>query len=73
MNKDFMVYTLIGQYDYESSTVLGIFASYEDMIDCVNSKTWAYDSMTYVTSFIGQECDSSQWDIEIGFPRIVRA
>ena len=68
-----MVYTLIGHYDYESSTVCGIFASYEDMIACVNSKTWAYDYMTYATSFIGQECDSAQWDIEIDFPRIARA
>jgi hypothetical protein len=70
MNKQITVYTLIGHYDYESSTVLGIFASYDDMIACVNSKTWAYDAMTYATSFIGEQFDSAQRDIEIDFPRI---
>jgi len=73
MNKDFMVYTLIGQFDYEPSTVLGVFASYDDMIAWVESKTWGYDYMTYAASFIGEQFNSTDREIEIDFPRVARA
>jgi len=44
------VYSLLGFNDYEGSTLVGVFGSVEDVIECVKSGNgdWYYDDMGYV-------------------------
>lgn len=60
------VYTLMGGYDYEGETLLGVFASKEDLLQFVESRkrgcdrrpeTLGYDSLGFVESELGQPVD----------------
>jgi len=53
------VYSLLGFFDYEGSTLVGVFGSVEDVIECVKSVTdhWYYHDMGYVESELGEKID----------------
>ena len=60
------VYSLMGGYDYEGESLLGVFASKEDLLQFVESErskhdrrpeTLGYDSLGYVESELGQPVD----------------
>ena len=51
------VFTLLGGYDYEGDTLVGVFGSEQSVLNHVQSKTWFYDSMSFVVSEIGQPVD----------------
>lgn len=54
------VYSLIGFYDYEGSTLEGVFGSVEDVMKCLesgNGKGWYYDDMGYVVSELGEKIE----------------
>jgi hypothetical protein len=63
------VYTLIGRIHYEGDTLLGVFASLDDILSYVRShqgqpdswraQTLGYDDLWYYVSQIGQQID---WD-----------
>ena len=57
------VFTLLGSYDYEGDTLVGVFGSEQSVRNHVESRTWHYDSMGFVVSEIGEPVDS-----EIGYP-----
>jgi len=48
------VFTLLGGYDYEGETLVGVFGSEQSVRKHVESKTWHYDSMCFVVSEIGE-------------------
>jgi hypothetical protein len=56
------VYSLLGFVDYEGSDFVGVFASVEDALQCVASRSdWCYDQMGYVESELGEgPLDSSE-------------
>lgn len=60
------VYSLVGSYNYEGETLLGVFATKEDLLQFVESsargllrrpETLGYDSLGYVESELGQPID----------------
>ena len=63
------VYTLMGGYDYEGETLLGVFGSKEDLMAFVEQgrrraffsgrrpETLGYDSLGFVESELGQPID----------------
>jgi len=52
------VYSLLGFVDYEGSDLVGVFASAEDALQCVASKSdWYYDQMGYVESELGAQVE----------------
>jgi hypothetical protein len=61
------VFTLLGVYDYEGFSLLGVFDSEQSLRKYVKSKTWNYDSMGFVVSEIGEPCDDDSL-VEIKFP-----
>lgn len=48
------VFTLLGGYDYEGDTLVGVFGSEQSVRKHVQSKAWFYDSMRFVVSKIGE-------------------
>lgn len=64
-----MVYTLMGDTDYEGQTLLGVFASKQDMLDYVKAEAagpqaWrvrpqllGYDGLGYVLAELGKPVD----------------
>lgn len=59
------VFSLLGFYDYEGSSLLGVFGSVEDVLKFVEEKRKGsklserldYDNLGYVVSELGQEID----------------
>jgi hypothetical protein len=51
------VFTLLGGYDYEGDTLVGVFGSEQSVRRHVESRTWHYDSMCFVVSEIGEPVD----------------
>jgi len=60
------VYSLVGGWDYEGETLLGVFASKEDLLQFVEQEkpkhqrrtdTLGYDTLGYVESELGQPID----------------
>jgi len=51
------VFTLLGSFDYEGDTLLGVFGSEQSLRKYVESKTWGYDSMYFQVSEIGEPVD----------------
>ena len=58
------VYSLLGGMDYEGTTLLGVFASREDVLQYVEQEKpncrnvlLGYDSLGYVESELGQPID----------------
>lgn len=60
------VFSLLGFYDYEGSSLVGVFGSVEDLMKFVEvrrsgvsyrSEKLGYDSLGYVVSELGQEID----------------
>ena len=60
------VYTLMGGFDYEGETLLGVFASKEDLMKFIEQEkskyrirpeTLDYDTLGYVESELGQPID----------------
>lgn len=62
------VFSLIGSYDYEGSTLLGVFGSLEDLkvyvakesVRCGYSSRLGYHQLGYVESELGQEIDQDE-------------
>ena len=52
------VFTLLGGYDYEGDTLVGVFGSEQSMRKHIESKTWHYHSMCFVVSEIGEPVDA---------------
>ena len=65
------VYTLLGFTDYEGSTLVGVFGSIEDVLQCVkNTSTIYYDSLGYVESELGKEVGDVLGEVVyVGFTR----
>lgn len=60
------VYTLLGGFDYEGESLIGVFGSKEDVLKYVEQEkskhrrrpeTLGYDSLGYVESELGQPVD----------------
>ena len=63
------VYSLVGGFDYEGETLLGVFGSKEDLLQFVESRkrgydrrdrrpeTLGYDTLGFVESELGQPID----------------
>lgn len=64
------VFSLVGTYDYEGSTLLGVFGSLEDLkvyvaiesMQCgsIYSSRLGYHQLGYVESELGQEIDQDE-------------
>ena len=65
------VYTLLGFMDYEGSTLVGVFGSVEDVLQCVKTtSTIYYDSLGYVESELGKEVGDVLGEVVyVGFTR----
>ena len=51
------VFTLMGSWDYEGDTLVGVFGSEQSVRNHVQSKTWSYNSMYFMVSEIGEPVD----------------
>ncbi len=63
------VFTLMGGYDYEGETLVGVFGSEQSVRKHVQSKTWYYDSMSFVVSETGQPVDLTTVGQSVSFTR----
>jgi hypothetical protein len=63
------VFTLLGGYDYEGETLVGVFGSEQSVRKHVESKTWFYDSMCFVVSEIGEPVEGSDDGQPVSFTR----
>ena len=53
------VYSLLGFVDYEGSDLVGVFGSFDDLMECVmqGNGSWFYQDLGYVVSELGEKIE----------------